>query len=541
MNLLAIAATVIAPQTFAPKIGIELDGLGDGNRGRPFIDLAKTMRPWQAVVGDRLVTVDELGWPTQDAATVFFDIRPTMAWAPPIDDPDGFQPDWSGTYHLSFTGQADLRLGEGNGPRFEDVAFDRASNRTTAKIVVPKGTGLLFVQFVNTKRTPDSPSGTGIRDVRLTRPGYDHATKETFTREYLNSLKPFSTLRFMDWLETNHQPGFYGDPGNNALHWRNRRPANYATQATGERGPYGVAWEYVVELANKTKKDVWINLPVAATDDYMRELARFMKRELDPGLRIYLEHSNEVWNYGFPQYIYNKLAAVDEVNHGRSNLNNDGSKDEETWARRRHARRTVDLAKVFMEEFGEKTPQGRVRPVYCSWVIYPDVYYREVLKWVESTYGAPKDYFYGIAGASYYNAHSASPTASVEEILAAMRKSSDESFTQYRRPIQAIADQYGVKHLQYEIGPDNGGGDPTNVANRIRANRDPRMKDLILHDARNNWFPMGGDLYMYFAHIGAYSRYGCWGLSEDVDHLHTPKWQAIYELTGSRPAATNPK
>lgn len=31
--------------------------------------------------------VDEIGWPTTDASTVLFDIRPVPAWAPPVDNP----------------------------------------------------------------------------------------------------------------------------------------------------------------------------------------------------------------------------------------------------------------------------------------------------------------------------------------------------------------------------------------------------------------------------------------------------------------------
>jgi len=38
---------------------------------------------------------------------------------------------------------------------------------------------------------------------------------------------------------------------------------------------------------------------------------------------------------------------------------------------------------------------------------------------------------------------------------------------------------------------------------------------------------------MYFSHCSADSRYGCWGLSEDAASVHTPKWQAIYALTGT--------
>lgn len=157
-----------------------------------------------------------------------------------------------------------------------------------------------------------------------------------------------------------------------------------------------------------------------------------------------------------------------------------------------------------------------------------------MLAWVEKTFGPPKQLFYGIAGAAYFNAEKAGPTASVGQILDAMRASSDENRT-WREQIQQVANRYGLRHCQYEIGPDTGGGKTENVANRIRANRDPRMKSLILHDARDNWFAAGGDLYMYFSHCSSYSRYGCWGLSEDIADLNTPKWQAIYTLTDIHP------
>jgi hypothetical protein len=63
------------------------------------------------------------------------------------------------------------------------------------------------------------------------------------------------------------------------------------------------------------------------------------------------------------------------------------------------------------------------------------------------------------------------------------------------------------------------------------------MEALMLHDATDNWFDRGGDLYMIFSHCCPYSRYGCWGLSEDVLQLDTPKWRAVYALTGTSPPA----
>jgi len=239
-----------------------------------------------------------------------------------------------------------------------------------------------------------------------------------------------------------------------------------------------------------------------------------------------------VWNYGFPQYIYNKLAAIDEVGSGGSPLQSDGTKDQEEWARRRHAKRLVEIGNTFRRIFGEVGATGRVRPVYASWVINPDSYYAGVLDWVAKTYGPPSKLFNGVAGAAYYNAEKAGASASPEQVLAAMRASSMDN-RKYLDAIKKIADRYGLKMCQYEIGPDTGGGSPQNVANRIAANRLPAMREVVEQDARD-WFGRGGDMYMYFSHCSAYSRYGCWGLSEDIANLNTPKWQAIYSLAGGR-------
>ncbi|AMV40734.1 hypothetical protein [Planctomyces sp. SH-PL62] len=531
----AVAAVDARAQSapHAKKVGVELDGVGDGGRARPFVDLARTLRGWTKIQGEGPAPTDAKGWPTTDARTVLFDIRPVFAWAPPIDDPEAYQPDWSGPYPFAFHGRAEVAVAEGPGCRVEMVKYDEPSNTTTGRIVVPRECGILVVSFTKTRRDAEAPEGSGITALRIIRPGYPADAKQVFTNEFLRSLRPFAVLRYMDWLETNHNPGFYGDAGRHALEWADRRPADYATQAGTSDGKYGVAWEYIAALANETGKDLWINVPVAATDGYVRELAKFLKAELKPGLKLYVEHSNEVWNFGFPQYIYNKLAAIDEVERGGSPLNADGSKDQEAWAHRRHAKRLVEIGRTFRETFGADQAD-RILPVYASWAISPKAHYADVLDWVKATYGEPREHFHALADASYYNVGKAAKDASPEQLVAAMRASSDANLA-HRMKIREIADRYGVKHFQYEIGPDVGGGDPTNVGNRILANRLPAMESLLLHDAVDNWFDRGGDLYMYFAHISAASRYGCWGLSEDVDQLDTPKWRAIYKLTGTAP------
>lgn len=50
----------------------------------------------------------------------------------------------------------------------------------------------------------------------------------------------------------------------------------------------------VIRLANRLQVDLWINIPVRASDDYITQLAQLMYNTLDPGLNVYTEYANEV-------------------------------------------------------------------------------------------------------------------------------------------------------------------------------------------------------------------------------------------------------
>lgn len=62
-----------------------------------------------------------------------------------------------------------------------------------------------------------------------------------------------------------------------------------------QAGDTGVSYEYIVRLVNELKVSPWINVPHETTDDYVRQLAMFFKKNIDRGVpRIYVEYSNEV-------------------------------------------------------------------------------------------------------------------------------------------------------------------------------------------------------------------------------------------------------
>ncbi|MBN9503253.1 MAG: hypothetical protein J0H02_15865 [Armatimonadetes bacterium] len=517
--LVALALLAFPPQTsYRDKIGVGLEGIG--SRGLEFVDVMKTTRPLEKPSGGP-AKIDANGWPLEDFKLVAFDMRPVMAWAPPMDDPEGYQMDVSGSYSLSFKGKADLTIA-GDSPDFKiaNKKYDPAQNLTTADLICPKGKALMVVTFQNT--------GGAVKDIHLLRPGYSRASKQVFTTPFLKAIQPFPVLRFMDWLDSNGTNPFYGD-AKNTTEWSDRHLPTDATY-TRQGRKFGVPWETIIALANEAKKDVWINIPVAASDDYIKNLAALMKRDLNPQSAIYLEYNNEVWNWGFLQSTYNRMAAEAEVKAGNSNLNNDGEKNWDVWRRRRHARRSLEIGQIFLNAFGKDSFGKRIRPVMAWWVIAPDQY-KDMLEWVKRTYGAPNKYFVAIAGAPYFNTHEAPKTASPDQLLATLRRATD-AWVPGRKTLIDLAKSYGLKCYAYEGGPDSGGGDPTNVANRIRAHRDPRMKELVYRDLKTNWFDLGGDLFMYFTLTSASSRYGMWGLSEDITQTNTPKWQAIHQLMG---------
>ena len=66
----------------------------------------------------------------------------------------------------------------------------------------------------------------------------------------------------------------------------------------------GLPYEVIVALINKTKANVWVNIPHNATIDYVTEISQFFKENLNEDSKIFLELSNEVWNGGFASQKY---------------------------------------------------------------------------------------------------------------------------------------------------------------------------------------------------------------------------------------------
>src|SRR2546430_10677881 len=110
----------------------------------------------------------------------------------------------------------------------------------------------------------------------------------------------------MDWMQTNW---------NLVVTWVDRTSPARFSNATDT----GVDYESIIQLANQMHKDLWINVPYHANDDYVRQMADLFRDQLDPSLKLDVEFSNEVWNSGtFGQALENTQIAKDDPDLDRT-------------------------------------------------------------------------------------------------------------------------------------------------------------------------------------------------------------------------------
>lgn len=129
------------------------------------------------------------------------------------------------------------------------------------------------------------PNVTNI-DVRLKE---DEFSTETFDKNYTQIISIFEALRFSEWM--------VGRSGGNVpdanKEWSSRRPMTYYTQ----HGRKMVSIEYIIELANLLKKDIWLSIPSEANFDNIVKIAEYVYENLNNETKIiYVEQSS---NKGF--------------------------------------------------------------------------------------------------------------------------------------------------------------------------------------------------------------------------------------------------
>ena len=278
-------------------------------------------------------------------------------------------------------------------------------------------------------------------------------------------------------------------------------------------------------LANQQNKDAWINIPITASPDYVTKLALLLKygsdgvnpytstqaspkwAPLKATLRLWVEYSNEIWNDGFVQAHLNRGLGLTEVASGTAwgggpcNLNYDNVNDVNVIGDRRVADHLKQISDIFKSVYGAAAINATVRPVLAYQVVAPYRYAAQ-LSYIEAAYGKPKNYFYAIAGAPYFNLGDAdnNPNLSKQDVLNAFSDSITAiQNSGYLSDLITVATYYGLKMAAYEGGPDTFG--PNNIQAKKDAMLDPQMTNLV-ERYLNVWYQKGGDQFNWFT-LGA--------------------------------------
>ena len=494
------------PDTQPVDIGVNVGVVNDFAVESFFVDAMKQSRHWgtAATPWDEAANVDALGWPTQDAGIVVLCCVADSAGHSLL----------SGTYQLSFQGIATVAPTIAGSGSVTGLAYDAATNTSTGQVAIAD-TGAntsVFLSFTNTQRSASAAVGSGVTNVALIRPQTAPNGKpwwktpgQVFTTPFLNLLGRFSTA-------TN---------GVTLTSWSQRTTPQMATQQSVQ----GASWEYAILLANTLHKDIWINIPDQADTDYVTQLATLVHATLSPKLHIYLEYSNEVWNYSFGQAGRNQAAAEAEVAANPASPLAVGCADYSNcryeWGERRIGLQVLQDGQVFQAMFGGNAQA--VRPVFAT-QMGQTYFVSLVFSMIQGTLPNPvSSYLYAIAQAPYWTGdNSLANLGARQELANAAANLATTAGPEHDFAVWAT--QYGLHSITYEGGPGMSG--TASLDAKVAANRTGQMGALVQKSLRQA-FGSGTSLYMYYNDAGEYSQYGMWGLTENVFDQSTPKMNAV--------------
>ncbi|MBN1775209.1 MAG: hypothetical protein JW817_01950 [Clostridiales bacterium] len=487
------------------QLGVNLEGPSDWNVAWPTNDIMKLARPfftqnsvwvedgeneWDTEYIDRILLGDH-GYPLELPVEFEGAEAPqiiTTVWANTNSMPEG-------DYSVYYDGEGEIGFG------LDAVGEVVGEGRMVMHLKPQDNIASMFIL----RSSPEDP----IRNIRIYLPGAD--PEELFNPVFLEKCEPFAAIRFMDWGSTN----------NSFLEkWDDRAKPEDITFSAGKGFPY----EYMIELANTLHKDIWVCIPHLANDEYISEMAKLFGEGLDPDLELYVEYSNEIWNWMFDQAQY---------------LLNEG--DQETdWPER-----CVPIIENALDVFYESWPgdPARVKRVLGIQIGYYDVSERIALNMREGSFDliAPTAYF-GFSEEAISELEAAGSDTDMDLI----RRLAGEAIAEMAKDTQTIADlcnRLGVGMVYYEAGqhltPEPFGSEQDYNPALVDFQHDPAMYDLymsLFEELEKVKVEKNGDttLCMLFSLTSADSgRYGSWGLLTDIfdeiDLEYVPKYRAVQD------------
>lgn len=521
-------------------LGINLSKIADYSDEDPFLDYMKTSRAWFGQTDNEFdtqeseqINLDENGWVRSlhplDGSARFTRVATIMMTS------DSVHNDYAGDYVVLYEGNGKLGY---NGASLLDSALGRDV------IHVNDSAGYLQVQILETDEQDY------IRNIHVVRKEYEQGflSGEIFNPRWLEKLKPFRTIRFMDWMKTNG--GIQAD---------------FSLRSTPELASYtsesGAPLEVMLALTNQLHAEPWFNMPTQADDVYMRSFAEMVHGELSPSLKVYVEYSNEVWNTGFsfhPQGSYIDQRAEAEFG---SIVQQDFFTARLNW----HGKRTAEMCQIWKSVFvGE---EGRVICVLGAQAAntYTAEQALDCPLWSTKTGKRCQDLgIDAVAIAPYFGSYIGdaswqdqvqgwSVDQLFEEIFSGglIRDPIPGDFNDpypqgalaeaqgFMKAYREHASRYGYRLIAYEAGQHLAGIASTQDNQQITdlfttANRDPRMEAVYV-DYLKTWREANGEVFVLFNLAGRYGRFGNWGLLEYIEQPSSPKYDAVLKFVSETP------
>jgi hypothetical protein len=478
--LTALGASGQTTPSSCPPSGINLSGVTSWTTSWPFVDSFRIRRPWISGPTDgsawddgRPIAKDADGWvtsllPGQRAHTLIH------------DNAGGHYP--AGRYVCLYEGQGQIRI------RGDAQTVSHTPGRIELD-VTPTDSGL----YLEIDATDPADY---IRNIRLIMPGFESTYQaHPFHPDFLDSLRSFDVIRFMDWQNTN-------------LTWDHDWSMRPKPTDAGNALGLGVPIEVMVDLCNELDADPWFCMSHRFDDNYVDQFAALVAARLEPELTAYVEHSNEVWNSIFNQYQYAVQRAAELGIPG----------DPFQSAMRYHSQRSVEIFDIWDDYF---TPDRLVRVMGAwhtnTWVTGQLLDWNNAAAKTDALAVAP--YFGGYlgSGSTPNQTLQMTPDEIVDACLVDIAQQRVQTVAQFD-----MVEQYGdVDLITYESGQHLVGVGSWNSNTQLTAlfqaaNRHPRMYDAYIDDI-TGWGDSGGGLMMAFASCYTPSRYGSWGLLEYQD------------------------
>lgn len=564
---------------FKPSLGINTEapqgGVDTAGMPMPFADIFRTARPFGELSAVGTV-FDENGWPIQFADGISFARTKLLQGALGDSIPEGI-------YTVIYEGDDTLEFGTSGA--VNDLKKVDGENKYTFELLLEEfdsenEVAAASTNEINMNIRGATSSTTNIKNIRIAMPGGtcsgnpflrvdsqadcpDGKVFESFAErleadrnaiifnpDYLLFLRNFKVVRMMNLMESSLKKLCFSpdDCPEIVGTWDHRAMMNDAVWGgndgrTPDEDHKGVPIEVMVALANTIQRDIWVNMPHVATNDYVKNYAKYVHDNLDSNLKTYVEYSNEIWNPGFAAHNYAiakgkelDLDTVPEVFEG-------SNRDANYFARLRYtAIRAEEMFILWKAEYGSASDTRLVR-VLGSFIgdrILTEQMLQSVVNPSNIDAVAIAPYFFGCpVEAQCIDAEKNLLTATtVDDIFDILDQTADVDVKSIDGTIEAVKNQLTVtsannlKLVSYEGGQHLvtgvfGSNIEDSDKPRLRklfndANRDPRMKQryITFLDAWRNLVDDGATLFTLYTLPQSFYRFGNFGIKE---HLNKPR------------------